>query len=100
MYKGAFNHNTFIQMAGRLIAYNNECNVLCMAHPYAISQMMPSNIYSFSLMNNKELYKPMIYGIELKPCSIMQHNQIFLFPYIFKDGFPIVSGVSGKIELF
>lgn len=90
-------------MAQRVMAYNRDCEVLCIGHPQAISQILSCNTYSLCNSNYDfgfQTYRPMIYGIEIKPCKIMQHNQIFLFPYVFEDGFPLVKGASGILEFW
>lgn len=98
---GGYSQQLFGKMAYTLKAYN-DCQILCMAHPYTISNMMPNTYsdYYFSSNDNINKYKKILYGVEIKPCDIMQINKIFMFPYIFENGFPYVKGVSGIMELF
>ena len=89
-------------MAERVRAYN-RCEVLCITNPISISRIFQDN-YSYQpyygLEKLDNTYKTILCGIEIKPCNIMRTDQLFLFPYEFKDGFPYVCGTSGIMQFW
>jgi hypothetical protein len=100
---GGYSQYNFVKMSRMIMACSN-CEVLCMAHPNCISKIVYSsylnNYQPYYDLEINNTYKTMLCGIEIKPCKLMRYNQLFLFPYEFKDGFPIVCGKSGIMEFY
>jgi hypothetical protein len=103
-------------MAQTVQAYNPNCEILCISHAHTIWRVVkPIHTTIYGGRGNYKMFQTVeynykqpkessnigtLYGIDIFECNILPKGQIFLFPYLFENGFPIVKGKSGIIDFY